>query len=61
MLNDITLWLGGPQAADNPEAYRNLPEIRRLLQEGHNAPRMLYFSIGLISPGANALYGGAAQ
>jgi alpha-L-fucosidase 2 len=34
-LNDVTIWSGGPQAdTDRPEAYKSLPEIRRLLAEG---------------------------
>ncbi len=36
VLNDITLWSGGVQDADNPDAARHLPEIRRLLFEGKN-------------------------
>ena len=36
VLNDITLWSGSPQDANNYEAYRQLPEIRRLLSEGKN-------------------------
>ncbi len=36
VLNDITLWSGGPQDADNPDASRYLPEIRKLLFEGKN-------------------------
>ncbi|RWY46016.1 glycoside hydrolase family 95 protein [Mucilaginibacter gilvus] len=35
-LNDITLWSGAPQDANNYEAYKSLPEIRRLLSEGKN-------------------------
>jgi len=33
-LNEISLWSGGPQDADNLEALAALPEIRRLLTEG---------------------------
>ena len=33
-LNEDSLWSGGPQDADNPEALRYLPEVRRLLFEG---------------------------
>jgi alpha-L-fucosidase 2 len=34
-LNDVTIWSSGPQAdTDRPEAYKSLPEIRRLLAEG---------------------------
>jgi alpha-L-fucosidase 2 len=36
VLNDITLWSGAPQDANNYEAYKQLPEIRRLLFEGRN-------------------------
>jgi alpha-L-fucosidase 2 len=36
VLNDITLWSGGIQDADNPEAATYLPEIRKLLFEGKN-------------------------
>ena len=30
-LNEISLWSGGPQSADNPSAGRHVAEIRRLL------------------------------
>lgn len=36
VLNDITLWSGGPQEADKTDAASYLPEIRRLLFEGKN-------------------------
>ncbi|GAA4909562.1 glycoside hydrolase family 95 protein [Mucilaginibacter defluvii] len=36
VLNDITLWSGAPQDANNYEAYKYLPQIRRLLDEGKN-------------------------
>src|SRR5882757_7660346 len=36
VLNDITLWSGAPQDANNYEAYKKLPEIRKLLLEGKN-------------------------
>lgn len=32
--NEDSLWSGGPQDADNPEALEKLPEVRRLLFEG---------------------------
>ena len=43
-LNDITLWSGQPQDADNPEALQYLPEIRQLLFEGKNdkAEKLMY-------------------
>jgi alpha-L-fucosidase 2 len=36
VLNDITLWSGAPQDANNYEAYKSLPEIRKLIAEGKN-------------------------
>ncbi len=36
VLNDITLWSGSPQDANNYEAYKKLPQIRQLLAEGKN-------------------------
>jgi hypothetical protein len=37
VLNEGTLWSGGPQDADKPDAAQYLPEIRRLLLAGKNA------------------------
>ncbi|MGN7986361.1 glycoside hydrolase family 95 protein [Pedobacter sp. 22226] len=36
VLNDITLWSGGKQDANNYEAYKSLPKIRQLILEGKN-------------------------
>ena len=36
VLNDITLWSGASQDANNYEAYKKLPAIRQLLIEGKN-------------------------
>jgi len=36
VLNDITLWSGAPQDANNYDACKHLPGIRRLLFEGKN-------------------------
>lgn len=34
-LNDVTVWSGGPQPdADRKDAWRELPELRRLIREG---------------------------
>jgi len=37
VLNDITLWSGAPQDANNYQAYKKLPQIRQLLLDGKNA------------------------
>lgn len=36
VLNDITLWSGAPQDANNYEANKSLPQIRKLILEGKN-------------------------
>ena len=36
VLNDITLWSGSKQDANNYDAYKSLPEIRKLISEGKN-------------------------
>src|SRR5882762_3515323 len=36
VLNDITLWSGASQDANNYEAHKELPNIRRLLLAGKN-------------------------
>ena len=36
VLNESSLWSGSPQDADRSDAYKALPEIRRLLLEGRN-------------------------
>ncbi len=35
-LNESTIWSGGPNRNDNPDALEALPEIRRLIFEGKN-------------------------
>ncbi len=37
VLNESTMWSGSEQPADRPDAYKALPEIRRLLLAGDNA------------------------
>ena len=36
VLNESSVWSGSPQNADRPDAYKVLPEIRRLLLAGKN-------------------------
>jgi len=36
VLNETGMWSGSPQDADRPDAFKSLPEIRRLLLEGKN-------------------------
>jgi len=37
VLNEEMMWSGSPQDADRPDAHERLPEIRRLIFEGHHA------------------------
>jgi len=59
VLNEISMWSGSPQNADNPTASASLPEIRRLLFAGQNdkAQELMYRTFtcgGLGSNGANS-------
>lgn len=44
VLNEISLWAGSKQDADNPDAYKHLGEIRNLLFSGKNkeAQQLMY-------------------
>lgn len=46
LLNEISMWSGSRQDTDNPNAYRSLGQIRRLLFEGRNdeAQQLMYQS-----------------
>ncbi len=61
VLNDITLWSGGIQDADRPDAYKHLPEIQELILDGKNieAQNMMekYFSCS----GMGSRYGNGAK
>lgn len=53
-LNEESVWSGGPQDADNPDAREALPEIRRLLNEGKfiEAQELTYERFGCKGPGS---------
>ncbi len=55
VLNESTMWSGSPQDADRPEAYKVLPEIRRLLLAGENrkAQDLLQSNFICKGPGGN--------
>lgn len=65
VLNEISMWSGSKQDTDNPEAYRALAGIRRLLFEGRNdeAQELMYQTFvckgegSAQGRGANAPYG----
>ncbi|MCC7495398.1 MAG: glycoside hydrolase family 95 protein [Fimbriimonadaceae bacterium] len=55
-LNEDSVWSGGPQEADNPDALAALPEIRRLLFEGKyvEAQRLTYAKMVCRGPGSGS-------
>ena len=65
LLNEISMWSGSKQDADNPAASYALPTIRRLLFEGRNdeAQQLMYNTFvckgagSNLGDGANAAYG----
>ncbi|WP_246858744.1 glycoside hydrolase N-terminal domain-containing protein [Chitinophaga sp. XS-30] len=63
VLNDITLWSGSPQDANNYEAYKHLPEIRRLLSAGRNddAQRLIDKNFVCLGPGSGGPQWGCFQ
>lgn len=63
VLNDITLWSGRPQDANNYEAYKQLPEIRRLLAEGKNdeAQKLIDKNFVCLGPGSGGPQWGCFQ
>jgi alpha-L-fucosidase 2 len=60
-LNEDSLWSGKPQDADNPEAIRYLPEIRRLLFAGRYAEAQKLTYERLVCKGPGTAHGHAAR
>jgi len=61
VLNDITLWSGGVEDANNPDAAKYLPEIRKLIFEGKNdlAQELVYKTF--VCKGKGSGYGNGAN
>ena len=59
-LNEDSLWSGGPQEADNPEALEALPEIRRLLFAGKVEEAERLANTKLVCKGAGSGLGNGA-
>ncbi|MEJ5252180.1 MAG: glycoside hydrolase family 95 protein [Chthonomonadetes bacterium] len=60
-LNEETVWSGEPQDADNPDAPRYLPEIRRLLFEGRYAEAQRLTEKHFVCRGAGSGHGNGAN
>ena len=63
VLNDITLWSGSTQDANNYEAYKHLPAIRKLLNEGKNdeAQQLIDKNFVCLGPGSEGPKWGCFQ
>lgn len=63
VLNDITLWSGGPQDANNYEANKSLPQIRKLILEGKNdeAQELVNRDFVCVGPGSGGARWGKYQ
>ena len=61
VLNDITLWSGQPQDANNYEAHTYLPEIRSLLHKGENDKAEALINTHFICEGAGSGSGRGAN
>ncbi len=61
VLNEITLWSGGPQDANDYEAHKSLPEIRRLLLEGKNDEAQQLVNRNFVAKGAGSGHGRGAN
>ncbi len=63
VLNEISLWSGNKQDADNPDAYKYLGEIRRLLFEKKNkeAQELMYKTFTCKGPGGEGVAYGNYQ
>ncbi len=60
-LNEVSLWSGSPQDADNPEALPAMQEIRRLIFDGQYAQANALASRKLICKGPGSGSGGGAK
>lgn len=59
VLNDSTVWSGGPQDADREDAYKILPEIRRLLLADENRKAQELLQANFICKGPGTSFGSA--
>jgi alpha-L-fucosidase 2 len=60
-LNEISLWSGGPQEADRPEAYRYLKPIQDLLLAGKNKEAQDLLQKNFIAQGRGSGFGNGAK
>ncbi len=61
VLNEITLWSGAPQDANNYDAHKNLPQIRKLLLEGKNDEAEALVNKTFVCEGKGSGFGNGAN
>ncbi len=61
VLNETGMWSGSPQDADRPDAFKALPEIRRLLLAGKNAEAEALVNANFTCAGAGSGKGAGAN
>jgi alpha-L-fucosidase 2 len=61
VLNEISMWSGGVQNADDPDAINYLPQIRQLLLEGKNAEAQKVMQAHFICKGKGSGEGNGAN
>ncbi len=61
VLNEKSMWSGGIEDSNRPDAYKNLPEIQKLLQEGHNKEAQELLQQHFVCAGKGSGYGAGAH
>ena len=61
VLNDITLWSGSPQNANNYDAYKSVQEIQQLLLQGRNDEAEALVNANFVCTGAGSGHGNGAN
>lgn len=61
VLNEITLWSGSPQDANNYDAYKRVGDIQRLLLQGHNDQAEVLVNANFVCRGEGSGRGNGAN
>ena len=61
VLNEKSMWSGGVQDPDRPDAYKYLPEIQKLLQQGHNKQAQELLQQHFVCAGKGSGFGSGAN
>jgi alpha-L-fucosidase 2 len=61
VLNEKSMWSGGVQNPNRPDAYKYLPQIQKLLQQGHNKEAQELLQQHFVCAGKGSGYGAGAH